>query len=158
MSDIGILMSFQTIPSINHDFRNHYSAVGQFYVYILSCPIRLLELQQQLSEARKRVTEIEAFSEKMKGDLADSEVKFSGERKKLETSISNLTMQRDMLQQQLKETRIDLKKRLDEVQGLQKIVSDGEVDMENLGNNVKKLQNTITRFVIFYLYILHAKL
>ena len=118
----------------------------------------MLELQQQLSEARKRVTEIEAFSEKMKGDLADSEVKFSGERKKLETGISNLTMQRDMLQQQLKETRIDLKKRLDEVQGLQKIVSDGEVDMENLGNNVKKLQNTITRFVIFYLYILHAKL
>ena len=108
-----------------------------------------MELQQQLSEARKRVTEIEAFSEKMKGDLADSEVKFSSERKKLESGISNLIVQRDMLQQQLKETRIDLKKRLDDIQGLQKIVSDSEVDKENLGNNVKKLQNTLARFVIY---------
>lgn len=106
---------------------------------------RVLEVQQQLSETRKRVTELEAFSEKIKGDLADSEVKFSGERKKLEASITNLTLQRDMLQQQLKETRIDLKKRLDEVQGLQKVVSDDEVEKENLGNNLKKLQNTITR-------------
>ena len=117
-----------------------------------------MEIQQQLSEARKRVTEIEAFSEKMKGDLADSEVKFSSERKKLETGISNLTVQRDMLQQQLKETRIDLKKRLDEVQSLQKIVSDGDVERENLGNNMKKLQNTLARFVLFYLYILYCLL
>lgn len=113
---------------------------------------RILELQQQLSEARKAVTEIEAFSEKLKGDLADSEVKFSGEVKKLETSISNLSLQRDMLQQQLKETRIDLKKRLDEVQGLQKVVSDDQVEMENLGNNLKKLQNTITRYHILLLF------
>ena len=114
---------------------------------ILSLPsfVRVLELQQQLSEARKRVTEMEAFSEKMKGDLADVNVKFSGEKKKLETSISNLILQRDMLQQQLKETRVDLKKRLDEVHGLQKLVSDGEVEAENLGSNVKKLQNTIAR-------------
>lgn len=107
--------------------------------------IRLLELQQQLSEARKRVTEIEAFSERLKGDLADAEVKYSNEAKKLETNISNLTLQRDLLQHQLKETRIDLKKRLDEIQGLQKTVSDGELKTENLESDAKKLQNIITR-------------
>ena len=119
-----------------------------FNTYIILFSTRLLELQQQLSEARKRVTEIEAFSEKMKADLGDSEAKFSGETKKLESGISNLIVQRDMLQQQLKETRIDLKKRLDDVQGLQKILSDGEVEKENLENNVKKLQNTLGRCVL----------
>ena len=83
-------------------------------------------------------------------------MKFDGERKKLETSVSNLSLQRDMLQQQLKETRIDLKKRLDEVHGLQKVVSDDQVEKENLENNVKKLQNVITRYRILFLCCFEA--
>lgn len=99
----------------------------------------------QLGAVQRKATEFEAVSEKAKGDLEDNEAKFQSENRKLEGSITNLTHQRDMLQQQLKESKLDLKKRLDKVKGLQKAVSEGEVEKEGLSNSMKKLQGVVER-------------